>query len=97
VIVLTTRGTVEPRHLTDARAAMGRAVEAAMRRMDMSPVDVASATGVSVDVVRALEAGAGDPPTSVVIQIAHELGLTVALGRDPADAGVAVVVTDDNV
>jgi DNA-binding phage protein len=75
-----------------AKVRLGEQLGDGMVRKSWTITDVSDATGVPEPRVQDLLDGAGAPSVSDLVKIAHAVGLRVVAGRDPAHAGVGVVV-----
>jgi transcriptional regulator with XRE-family HTH domain len=62
--------------LTDL-AKLGRALREAREEQCLSEHDLAAATGITPEEVRALEAGKLDPDYELLIELARKLGITL--------------------
>ncbi len=69
----------EDMSLTDDLAKLGRAFREVREQQGLSEHDLATATGITLEDVRALEAGKLDPDYELLIELARKLGVTPAL------------------
>jgi transcriptional regulator with XRE-family HTH domain len=65
--------------LTDDLAKLGRALREVREQQGLSEHDLAAATGITPEDMRALEAGKLDPDYELLIVLARRLGVTPAL------------------
>jgi transcriptional regulator with XRE-family HTH domain len=63
--------------LTDDLTKLGRALREARKEQCLSEHDLAAATGITLEEVRALEAGKLDPDYELLIELACKLGITL--------------------